>query len=89
MKDRVPLYPGRVKLTPVAGQPYVYDLTRADQPTEAGTPLNKATLLTDETAALYGLDETATVNDALAAADERIRKSGPSTFQLLMTGRLS
>ena len=41
--------PGRVKLTPVAGQADTYDLTRADQPTQEGTPLNKAALLSDTT----------------------------------------
>ena len=45
MKDRIPLYPGRVTLTPVSGQANTYDLTRADQPTQEGTPLNKASLL--------------------------------------------
>lgn len=54
MKDRVPLYPGRVKLTPVAGQANTYDMSRADSPQQEGTPLNKATLLSDETAALFG-----------------------------------
>lgn len=52
MKDRVPTYPGRVKLTPVVGQTNIYDLEMADQPTENGTALNKANLLTDATAAL-------------------------------------
>lgn len=66
MKDRVPLYPGRVKLTPVPGQENTYDMVRADEPTQEGTPLNKATLLKDATARKYGLDpQTATVNDAL------------------------
>ena len=51
MQDRVSLYPGRVKLEPVAGQANTYDLTRADQPTQDGTPLNKANLLSDATAA--------------------------------------
>ena len=49
MQDRISAYPGRVKLTPVAGQADTYDLTRADQPTQEGTPLNKASLLSDET----------------------------------------
>lgn len=65
MKDRVPLYPGRVTLTPVSGQANTFDLVRADQPTQEGTPLNKSTLLKDATARKYGLDpQTATVNDA-------------------------
>ena len=51
MKDRIPLYPGRVKLNPVTGQENTYDMVRADDPTQEGTPLNKASLLSDETAA--------------------------------------
>lgn len=60
MKDRIPLYPGRVTLTPVSGQENTYDMVRADEPTQAGTPLNKSNLLKDTTAAQFGLDETAT-----------------------------
>lgn len=66
MKDRVPLYPGRVKMVPVAGQENVYDMTRADQPTQQGDPLNKATLLKDATAALFGLGADAVPDDVLA-----------------------
>lgn len=66
MKDRVPLYPGRVKLVPVSGQENVYDMTRADQPTQQGDPLNKATLLKDATAALFGLSTDAVPDDVLA-----------------------
>lgn len=70
MKDRIPQYPGRVKLVPVAGIADTYDMTRADDPIEPGTPLNKATLLTDETANLIWPDATSlpdnpTVNKAL------------------------
>lgn len=65
MQDRVSLYPGRVKLEPVAGQANLYDLTRADQPTQEGTPINKASLLKDTTAALYGLGADAVPDDAL------------------------
>lgn len=54
MKDRVPKYPGRVYVTPEnEGAPYYATIERADEPVEAGTPLNKATLLSDETAELY------------------------------------
>lgn len=66
MQDRVSLYPGRVKLTPVAGQANTYDLTRADQPTQEGDPLNKNTLLKDSTAALFGLDSDAVPDSILA-----------------------
>ena len=50
MKDRISLYPGRVKLNPVAGEANTYDMVRADQPTQEGTALNKANLLNDSTA---------------------------------------
>ena len=71
MQDRVSLYPGRVKLEPVAGQANLYDLTRADQPTQEGTPLNKANLLSDATAAAVKAllasqtEDPATPNEAL------------------------
>lgn len=44
VEDRVSTYPGRVQLTPVAGQNNVYDMSRADEPVQEGTPLNKALL---------------------------------------------
>lgn len=72
MKDRIPTYPGRIKLTPVAGTDDTYDMVRADVPLEEGTPLNKATLLTDGTAALLSLGTDATVNDVLAALIARL-----------------
>lgn len=65
MQDRVPLYPGRVTLTPVDGQANTYDMARADQPTQEGTPLNKATLLKDATAAKFGKDTGAVPDDVL------------------------
>ena len=67
MQDRVSLYPGRVKLTPVAGQENTFDLVRADQPTQEGTPLNKATLLKDGTASILGLPDTAVPDDVFLA----------------------
>jgi len=58
LKDRTPTYPGRVTLTPVPGQNNTYDMVRADSPIEEGTPINKQTLLTDETAKLLELKQT-------------------------------
>ncbi len=40
--DRIPTYPGRVRMTPVEGQANTYDMVRADDPIEPGTPINKA-----------------------------------------------
>lgn len=66
MKDRVSVHPGRVKLTPVAGEQNTYDMVRADSPTQEGTPLNKNTILKDTTAALYGLGTDAVPDDVLS-----------------------
>ncbi|MBQ3860838.1 MAG: hypothetical protein II779_09930 [Clostridia bacterium] len=72
MKDRIPTKPGRVKLTPSGDGENYYILERADEPSEAGTPLNKASLLSDATAALMGLTGAdPTVNDALASVGGR------------------
>lgn len=38
--DRVPLKPGRVKITPENGTAYYATMDRADEPVEVGTPLN-------------------------------------------------
>lgn len=65
MKDRIPTYPNRIKLTAVNADDGIYDLARADEPTEIGTPLNRSTLLKDTTAQLYGLGDTAVPDDVL------------------------
>lgn len=49
MKDRIPTYPGRVKLMPVEGQENTYTLTMADEPTQEGMALTKANLIHDDT----------------------------------------
>ncbi len=76
MQDRVPLYPGRVTLTPVSGQANTYDMARADQPSQEGTPLNKGSLLKDSTAALFGLGTDAVPDDALRAIPDRMEPIG-------------
>lgn len=63
MTDRQPLHPGRVKLVPVAGQENVYDMVRADEALVPGTELKKATLLSDDTAAMFGMGSEAVPND--------------------------
>lgn len=55
--DRTPTHPGRVVLTPVSGQQNTYDMVRADNPTDQGTPINKKLL--DNKA--YTLTESVTV----------------------------
>lgn len=76
MQDRIPTYPGRVKLTPVAGEENTYDMTREDEPTQVGTPLNKATLLTDSTeTAIWGDAQNRTVNEALNQINEALNSA--------------
>lgn len=71
MKDRASLYPGRVLITPEDGSPAFYaTMTRADEPTQAGNPLNKATLLSDSVAAMYGLDDSTVPNDLFGYVGE-------------------
>lgn len=68
MQDRISTYAGRVQLVPVSGQANVYDLTRADSPTQTGTPLNTATFLKNTTATKLGLTPaTALPDDAINA----------------------
>lgn len=67
MQDRVSASPGRVLITPESGEAYYATIERADNPTVEGTPLNKASLLTDATASDYGISANATPNDALQA----------------------
>lgn len=42
IRDRVPTFPNRVKLTAVPGVADTYTMSRADEPTEEGTPINRA-----------------------------------------------
>ena len=83
MKDRVPLYPGRVTLTPVSGQANTFDLVRADQPTQEGTPLNKASLLKDTTAALFGKTNAAVPDDILNLLSKSVIAQGTKITDVL------
>lgn len=40
-ENREPTYPGRIRLAEVSGQTGVYDMTRQDEPTVVGTPVDK------------------------------------------------
>jgi hypothetical protein len=84
MKDRIPRYAGRIKLIPVDENNGIYYMERADEPIQEGTPLNKNTLLKDETAEKVGLDNEATVDLVLnALADKQL--STESALELINT----
>lgn len=57
MKDRVPTQPNRVKITRSDGSIEYVIWERADEPTQEGTPLNKASLFSDSVSERYGLDD--------------------------------
>lgn len=66
-KDRVPTYPGRITLTPVAGQANTYDLKRADMPIVEGSPIDKATYNSMVHSRLTGRYYTPTVTRKVSA----------------------
>ncbi|HJC21882.1 MAG TPA: hypothetical protein H9707_09020 [Candidatus Butyricicoccus avicola] len=102
MKDRIPS-PGmanRVSLTQDNGQIITGVLSYADNATQEGSAYNKANVLPDDVCAELGINsDTAEPKDAWLAnrdyTDEMYnnataftKKRLPTTFQLLMTGRL-
>lgn len=69
MEDRAPTpgQEGRVLITPEGGgTPFYAKIEMADNPTQVGSPFNKATLLKDATAALFGYADSAVPDDILA-----------------------
>ena len=81
MKDRAVEFPNRYRLAKVEGTSDVYDLVPAPGTvTEEGTYINKKTLLTDETAAILGLNGDPTPNDAFMAIGSR-----PAVFNAYAT----
>lgn len=74
MQDRIPTYPGRVKMTLPDGSVQYVTLERADEPVQEGTPLNKETLLTDETAQILGIkSDDPTVDDAFRTVQDALK----------------
>lgn len=65
--DRVSTYPGRVKITKADGTSEYVTWERADEPTVAGTPINKA--LFDSIAADIGLSADITVYVSKSGSD--------------------
>ncbi len=77
--DRVPTYPGRVKLVPVSGQTNTYDMTRADLPVQAGTPINKE--LFDSKA--DGLKESVTIYVSTSGSDTSGNGSSSAPYKTI------
>lgn len=86
MENRQPTYPGRVLITPESGEAYYATVTRADEPTVEGTPLNKENLLQDETCDILGIPKTSVPNDAFVKLGFGIGKYGYSIHVQLEDG---
>lgn len=93
MKDRVSGSPGRVLITPEGGGAAFYaTMARADNPIQEGDPLNKANLLTDAVAAMYGKGASAVPNDIFAYLGKYAQhwwKRTPKQYHLTETAVLS
>lgn len=86
VKDRIPTYPGRVRMTPVAGVANTYDMVRADEPIEPGTPINKAlfdsftneiiALRTQVNDTLYDISHRALIGDLVAGTEIVLEENG-------------
>lgn len=75
MKDRIPTpgQEGRVQIEYEDGTKVFAKISMADNPTEQGTPFATATMLTDETAALFGMDGSAVPNDIFSILSVRAK----------------
>ena len=89
MKDRIVEHPNRYSLEPVDAAEGVVDLIPfPGYVTEPGTPLNKGTLLSDETAAALGLAGDPTVDEALNAIGGALAVGGQIVLQQRPLGGL-
>jgi len=83
MQDRISNHPNRWVLTPVTGETDTYDFTRADDPIQVGTPLNKATFLPDAVASALesatGISGIALPADALDAIATQLTTIGDAS----------
>lgn len=90
MQDRISNHPNRWVLTPVTGETDTYDFTRADDPTQVGTPLNKATFLPDAVASaiesVTGVSGIALPGEALDALATAFTNLGAGTIGHIETG---
>lgn len=76
MIDRVPTLPGRTKMTKADGSTEYVTIERADEPTQAGTPLNKATLFDSNAEARYA---AATPSEAFNRAVQILTATVPAS----------
>lgn len=90
MQDRIATHPNRWILTPVTGETNTYDFTRADEPTQVGTPLNKATFLPDAVASAVetatGVSGITLPGEALDALATAFSNLGAGTIGHIETG---
>ena len=78
MKDRIPTYAGRVKLIPVPNILNTYDMERADEPKQDGTPLNSSTLLGIDILQDLSLGQDATPADVFVIINSKVNSKAPA-----------
>ena len=74
-KDRIPTHAGRIKLSPVDGQPDLFTMERADEPKEPGTPIDKALFESIVKSRLTGRYYTPTVTKEIISSKEGLTTS--------------
>lgn len=86
MRNRIPTpgQEGRVLVTPENGSSSFYaKLSMADNPIEQGTPFATATMLTDETAELFGLTNTAVPDDVFAFLAHKVKDLAEADVEIV------
>ena len=88
MFDRSVQFPNRYRLVPVVGTADVVDIIPAPgEIGNEGTPINKGTMLNDETAAIFGFGPDATVDDMFRSLAPQFDRQRHTTYELIRTGR--
>lgn len=89
MYDRSVEFPNRYRMTAVPGTSDKFDLIPAPgEVTNEGTAVNKAALLSDETAGLFGLGADAVVDDALKIASSASIRGAVTLLSVRITRKL-
>ena len=80
MEDRIVEFPNRIKLVPVEGTTDTYDVVEVPGTvTSEGTPLSKATLMSDTIGTRYGLQAENTIVDMFSRNVQEILATIPAS----------
>lgn len=88
-KDRQSTYPNRYKVTTDSGESYYVTLERADEPTEAGTPLNAVTfntMLSELNSHTHNYAGSSSAGGAATSANKLNTNAGDSNTPVYFSG---